>query len=108
MDYLCKDIPSLSHFTFIFGPLIEQLKKVGYDERTLAAMPYDWFAYIFRRHVRYSYACRRLPPHMLEQRDEYFSYMRACIESMRLNTGRRVALVVHSMVCRLPCAVYSR
>jgi hypothetical protein len=51
----------------VFGPLLQQLRDVGYTDRMLAAAPYDW----------------RLPPAHLELRDGFFSRLVTQIEEAR-------------------------
>lgn len=64
--------------TYVMGPLISQLKQVGYTPNlNLYAATYDW----------------RLSPHCLEERDGYFSTLLRKIEEM----GRPVVLLCHSM-----------
>lgn len=41
-DYLSRENRLLQEFAFVFGPLIEALKAVGYNQHTMSAVPYDW------------------------------------------------------------------
>lgn len=59
--YLETEMTMIKGSTYVFGPLIKDLKALGYTNNNLRAMPYDW----------------RLPPHMLEIRDQYFTYVQA-------------------------------
>jgi hypothetical protein len=57
--YLETEMTMIKGSTYVFGALIKDLKAVGYTDTNLRAMAYDW----------------RLPPHMLEVRDQYFTYV---------------------------------
>jgi len=72
--------------TYVFGPVIKVLKRVGYTDDNLDAAPYDW----------------RIPPKVLEERDRYFSRTMRRVEDMyRRNNNTPVVLVCHSMGCRI-------
>ena len=55
-----------SRMAYVYGPLIRELRDVGYTDRLLAAAPYDW----------------RLPPSSLEARDGYFSRLVLHVEQV--------------------------
>ena len=65
---------------FVWGKIIENLGAVGYDVNTLHAAPYDW----------------RLSPHALQERDGYFTRLKASIETMVSLHGVPVAVLAHS------------
>nr|WNY14363.1 putative phospholipid:diacylglycerol acyltransferase [Aurantiochytrium sp. SD116] len=74
--------------TYVFGPLIKTLvKKGGYTrDKDLDAMSYDW----------------RMPPGVLEERDQYFTRSLERIERMyHENDQQRVVLLCHSMGCQM-------
>lgn len=82
VDYLTPGTLT-NHLSYVFGPVITALKKVGYEEGVnLDAVPYDW----------------RLPPSELEKRDQYFTKTMRKIEEMyETNGGMPVVLVCHSL-----------
>ena len=67
--------------SYVFGHMIRNLIDVGYDRKSLQAAPYDW----------------RLPLPKLEERDGYFTHLKAQIEVMRKTNNAPVVLVCHSM-----------
>ena len=82
VDYLTPGTLT-NHLSYVFGPVITALKKVGYEEGVnLDAVPYDW----------------RLPPSELEKRDQYFTKTMRKIEEMYDKSGGMpVVLVCHSL-----------
>jgi phospholipid:diacylglycerol acyltransferase len=65
----------------LWGPLIESLSDLGYDERNVDIAAYDW----------------RLSMSALEERDRYFSRLLASIELFgAINAEPRVVVVTHS------------
>lgn len=66
---------------WVFGKLIENLAQVGYNPSNMAMQPYDW----------------RLPFHLLEERDGFFTGLKSRIEDMHKTTGKKVVLATHSM-----------
>ncbi|KAK7048151.1 Phospholipid:diacylglycerol acyltransferase [Favolaschia claudopus] len=66
---------------WIWAKIIENLAVVNYDTNNLHLAPYDW----------------RLSYYNLEERDGYFSRLRATIEGFKHRQGRKVVLVAHSM-----------
>jgi phospholipid:diacylglycerol acyltransferase len=67
---------------WVWGKLIENLADVGYTPSTMTMEPYDW----------------RLPFHMLEERDGYFTKLKYRIEAMKQSSGgTKVVLATHSM-----------
>lgn len=66
---------------WVFGKLIENLAQVGYDTSNMAMQPYDW----------------RLPFHLMEERDGYFTDLKNKIEAMHKAKGKKVILATHSM-----------
>jgi len=66
---------------WVFGKLIENLAQVGYDPSNMAMQPYDW----------------RLPFHLLEERDGFFTDLKNKIEAIHKTTGEKVVLATHSM-----------
>eukprot|EP01048_Picozoa_sp_COSAG05_P002271 COSAG05_NODE_89_length_20177_cov_197.003586_5_plen_1527_part_00 len=82
VDYLEASNRVLAATTWVFGKTIEYLKKRGYSEHNLKAVPYDW----------------RLPPQILESRDKYFTRWVQLIETTSEdNGGKPVVLLGHSM-----------
>ena len=82
VDYLEASNRVLAATTWVFGKTIEYLKKRGYDETNLKAVPYDW----------------RLPPQVLEGRDKFFTRWVQLIETTSEdNGGKPVVLLAHSM-----------
>ena len=69
-------------FSYVFGPVINQLKEIGYTDKNMLAAPYDW----------------RLPPRALEERDKFFTNLKKGIEELyRKNNDFPVVLVCYSM-----------
>jgi phospholipid:diacylglycerol acyltransferase len=66
---------------WVWGKLIENLAVVGYSPSNMAMQAYDW----------------RLPFPLLEQRDGYFTTLKCRIEAMHQSSGRKIALITHSM-----------
>lgn len=65
----------------LWGPLIESLSDLGYDERSIDLAAYDW----------------RLSMAALQERDRYFSRLAASIEILSAtNQEPRVVVVSHS------------
>jgi len=68
--------------SYVFGPLIQNLADVGYNtSKNMVAASYDW----------------RLPPHALEERDNYFSKLKKSIKGLRKFNNEKVLLLTHSM-----------
>ncbi|CEG44972.1 phospholipid-diacylglycerol acyltransferase plh1 [Plasmopara halstedii] len=66
---------------WVWGKLVENLAEIGYDSNNLYMAAYDW----------------RLMPHLLEERDGYFTKLKYTIEMARVSgSGRKVMLVTHS------------
>eukprot|EP01117_Protostelium_nocturnum_P019541 TRINITY_DN8496_c0_g1_i1.p1 TRINITY_DN8496_c0_g1~~TRINITY_DN8496_c0_g1_i1.p1 ORF type:complete len:1132 (-),score=279.50 TRINITY_DN8496_c0_g1_i1:39-3434(-) len=82
IDYLDPD-SALSNATYVMGPLFDMLEDLGYSYgHNLLAAPYDW----------------RVPPHILEERDQYFTHLAADIEQLYRNSyGTPVVAIAHSM-----------
>eukprot|EP00928_Gymnodinium_smaydae_P024506 TRINITY_DN19810_c0_g1_i1.p1 TRINITY_DN19810_c0_g1~~TRINITY_DN19810_c0_g1_i1.p1 ORF type:complete len:812 (+),score=67.60 TRINITY_DN19810_c0_g1_i1:90-2525(+) len=82
VDFLAPGIFT-NEASYVFGPLISVMRKVGYVEGfDLAAAPYDF----------------RLPPEQLEERDAYFTEtQKRLTEMVSKNDGRKVILLAHSM-----------
>ncbi|EJD47048.1 LACT-domain-containing protein [Auricularia subglabra TFB-10046 SS5] len=66
---------------WIWSKVIENLAAINYDTNNLWLAAYDW----------------RLSLYNLEERDGYFSKLKASIESMKKLEGRKSVLVAHSM-----------
>lgn len=66
---------------WVFGKLIENLAQVGYNPSNMAMQPYDW----------------RLPFHLMEERDGFFTNLKNRIEALHKTTGKKVVLATHSM-----------
>lgn len=66
---------------WIWSKIVENLAVVGYDTNNLLLAAYDW----------------RLSYWNLEERDGYYSRMKASIEDMKKRQGKKVVLVAHSM-----------
>ncbi len=66
---------------WVWSKLIENLADVGYDGSSMSMMSYDW----------------RLGYQYLEERDGYFTKLKASIESHHKTSGEKVVLVSHSM-----------
>lgn len=66
---------------WIWSKIVENLAVVGYDTNNLLLAAYDW----------------RLSFWNLEERDGYYSRMKASIEDMKKRHGKKVVLVAHSM-----------
>ncbi|KAL9180912.1 hypothetical protein ACHAXT_009717 [Thalassiosira profunda] len=85
VDYLMPGAFT-NHASYVFGPVIRALKKVGYEEgKNLAGAPYDW----------------RLPPMELERRDEYFTKTMKMVEELYEANGMPVVLLCHSLGCKV-------
>ena len=69
----------------MFGPVIRVLRGCGYTDENMQASPYDW----------------RIPPKFLEARDGYFTKLAVMIERVVTRTGKKVALLSHSMGYRV-------
>ncbi|KAL6078804.1 Synaptotagmin-2 [Balamuthia mandrillaris] len=70
------------NLSYVMGPLFRNLQELGYKENyDLYCAPYDW----------------RVPPHYLEQRDQFFSQLKKRVTKMREQTGKPVVLLGHSM-----------
>ena len=80
VDYLAS-APMARAPSYVFAHLIRALVEVGYDDNNLDAAPYDW----------------RLPPSILQTRDNYFGKLKHKIEGMVEHLGRPVVLLCHSM-----------
>ncbi|RLN87065.1 hypothetical protein BBJ28_00022028 [Nothophytophthora sp. Chile5] len=66
---------------WVWGKMVENLAEIGYDSNNLFMAAYDW----------------RLMPHLLEERDGYFTKLKHTIEMARESSdGRKVMLVTHS------------
>ena len=59
--------------TWVFGKVINHLKKCGYSHTNMKAAPYDW----------------RIPPRFLETRDGYMSSLCNTIEHTYESNGLR-------------------
>ncbi|KIK78139.1 hypothetical protein PAXRUDRAFT_834720 [Paxillus rubicundulus Ve08.2h10] len=66
---------------WLWAKIIENLAVVGYDTNNLHLASYDW----------------RLSMWNLEERDGYFSRLKATIEGFKKRQGKRVVLAAHSM-----------
>ncbi|KAF9228378.1 LACT-domain-containing protein [Gyrodon lividus] len=66
---------------WIWAKIIENLAVVNYDTNNLYLAPYDW----------------RLSMWNLEERDGYFSRLKATIEGFKKRQGKRVVVAAHSM-----------
>jgi len=84
IDYLSPGAVT-SWFSFVFGPVIRVLRGCGYTDENMQASPYDW----------------RIPPKFLEARDGYFTKLAVMIERVVTRTGKKVALLSHSMGYRV-------
>ncbi|PRP87710.1 hypothetical protein PROFUN_02410 [Planoprotostelium fungivorum] len=85
IDFLSEDL-LVRGATCVFSDLINNLTMHGYDSNSLSASTYDW----------------RIPPSKLEERDNHLTKMILNIEMLRkLNGGRKVVLIAHSMGNRL-------
>jgi len=83
VSYLCPGMLT-DALSYVMGPLIEQLREVGYSEEAgnLLAASYDW----------------RIPGTLLEERDGYFSSLMKSIEKLYYaNSNTPVAVICHSM-----------
>eukprot|EP01127_Copromyxa_protea_P021560 TRINITY_DN7454_c0_g1_i1.p1 TRINITY_DN7454_c0_g1~~TRINITY_DN7454_c0_g1_i1.p1 ORF type:complete len:932 (-),score=165.06 TRINITY_DN7454_c0_g1_i1:108-2765(-) len=84
--YLEKGTHAIAtNFSYVMGPIINNLKFLGYSDHNLRAAPYDW----------------RVPFHVLEARDAYFSRLESTVQEQFVNTGHPVLVVTHSMGCKL-------
>ena len=73
---------SFGYVVNVWGAIIENLARVGYDESSMALAAYDW----------------RLSALALERRDQYFTRLRATVELLvEGNGGERAVLVGHSL-----------
>eukprot|EP01094_Clydonella_sp_ATCC50884_P018051 TRINITY_DN3267_c0_g1_i1.p1 TRINITY_DN3267_c0_g1~~TRINITY_DN3267_c0_g1_i1.p1 ORF type:complete len:1413 (+),score=388.34 TRINITY_DN3267_c0_g1_i1:156-4394(+) len=71
-----------SALSYVFGPLVETLRTLGYTDKNVRAVPYDW----------------RLPPKYLEIRDGYFTKVKNTIEEMYHQNGqKKVVVLCHSL-----------
>jgi Lecithin:cholesterol acyltransferase len=66
---------------WVWSKLVENLAAVGYTPSNMAMQAYDW----------------RLSFSLLEERDGYFTTLKGRIEAMHKTSGRKVALISHSM-----------
>ncbi|OBZ69479.1 Phospholipid:diacylglycerol acyltransferase [Grifola frondosa] len=66
---------------WLWSKIVENLAVVDYDTNNLHLAPYDW----------------RLSYYNLEERDGYFSKLKATIESFKARDKRKVVLAAHSM-----------
>lgn len=82
VDYLTPGALT-NYVSYVFGPVIRALQAAGYKEgHNLDAAPYDW----------------RLPPSVMEERDQYFSRTIAQVETLySKNKNTPVVLVCHSL-----------
>nr|VWP02474.1 Zn(2)-C6 fungal-type domain-containing protein [Ganoderma boninense] len=79
-----EGIDAASNFVrgyWLWSKIVENLAVVGYDTNNLHLAPYDW----------------RLSFFNLEERDGYFSRLRATIEGFVARENRKVVLTAHSM-----------
>mmetsp|Transcript_42358 Transcript_42358/g.102062 ORF Transcript_42358/g.102062 Transcript_42358/m.102062 type:complete len:716 (-) Transcript_42358:1589-3736(-) len=91
VDYLSPGALT-SLLSYVFGPVIDALRKVGYDNGdkipgvyNLDAAPYDW----------------RIPPQYLEKRDSYMTRTMKKIEKLySANCNTPVVMVCHSLGCK--------
>jgi hypothetical protein len=85
VDYLSPGVLTGS-YSYVFGPLLKLLKSKGYEEGiNLDAAPYDW----------------RLPPTILQQRDNYFTdTMEKVTRLYRQSNNTPVVILCHSMGCK--------
>eukprot|EP00124_Ichthyophonus_hoferi_P004326 Ihof_evm2s462 gene=Ihof_evmTU2s462 len=67
--------------SWVFGPLIQSLRYVGYTDCNLVAAPYDW----------------RMSMGNLEKRDGYFSNLLQLVEDTSKRNNMPVVLLAHSM-----------
>lgn len=68
---------------WVWSKMIENLADVGYDGSSMSMMSYDW----------------RLGYEYLEQRDGFFTKLKAAIETHHKTSGEKAVLVSHSMGC---------
>ncbi|EMD33061.1 hypothetical protein CERSUDRAFT_87404, partial [Gelatoporia subvermispora B] len=66
---------------WLWSKIVENLAVMNYDTNNLYLAPYDW----------------RLSYYNLEERDGYFSRLKATIEGFKAREDRRVVLAAHSM-----------
>ncbi|KAF8839429.1 Lecithin:cholesterol acyltransferase [Paxillus ammoniavirescens] len=66
---------------WLWAKIVENLAVVGYDTNNFHLAPYDW----------------RLSMWNLEERDGYFSRLKATIEGFKKRQGKKVVLAAHSM-----------
>lgn len=79
VSYLSEGL--FESYSYVMGPLIDNLRDLGYGEHNLTAYGYDW----------------RIPPAKLEERDGYFTKLKTGIENARIKNGLPVVIVAHSM-----------
>ncbi|TFK46943.1 Lecithin:cholesterol acyltransferase [Heliocybe sulcata] len=72
---------SFIHGYWIWSKIVENLAVVNYDTNNLFLAPYDW----------------RLSYYNLEERDGYYSKLKAMIEGFKKRQGKKVVLTAHSM-----------
>ncbi|KAH7926940.1 Lecithin:cholesterol acyltransferase [Leucogyrophana mollusca] len=66
---------------WIWSKIVENLAVVNYDTNNLHLAPYDW----------------RLSLYNLEERDGYYSKLKATIEGLKKRQNRKVVIAAHSM-----------
>jgi phospholipid:diacylglycerol acyltransferase len=66
---------------WVWSRIIENLADVGYDSSNMEMFSYDW----------------RMSPKKLEERDGYFTKLKAAIEIAVKSTGEKCQLISHSM-----------
>ncbi|KAJ7782776.1 phospholipid:diacylglycerol acyltransferase [Mycena metata] len=66
---------------WIWSKIVENLAAVNYDTNNLHLAPYDW----------------RLSYYNLEERDGYFSKLKATIEGFKSRQGKKTVIAAHSM-----------
>ncbi|KXS21833.1 hypothetical protein M427DRAFT_151099 [Gonapodya prolifera JEL478] len=72
--------------TYVFAPVIAELRNLGYTEKNLAGAPYDW----------------RYPPQYCQKNDQYFTKTVKTIEDLKKNNdGLPVVILAHSMGNRM-------
>jgi len=91
VEFLMKGTSAmLNKSTYVFGPLIAQLRQFGYSGSTLAACPYDW----------------RLPPAEMEARDKTFSRLATAIQAMYVYSNLLFACPPLHFTHDHPCILY--
>eukprot|EP01128_Nolandella_sp_AFSM9_P007523 TRINITY_DN414_c0_g1_i2.p1 TRINITY_DN414_c0_g1~~TRINITY_DN414_c0_g1_i2.p1 ORF type:complete len:1634 (-),score=385.98 TRINITY_DN414_c0_g1_i2:134-5035(-) len=73
--------PAVNGATAYFGPMIENLEALGYDETTLLCKGYDW----------------RISLAALEERDGYLTDLKVSIAECVRRTKKKIVLVGHSL-----------